>query len=242
MAQTGTNAGSTAAMNISAPPPIGHVRIQLEAEETLHVLHAKAIMAYQGSPLGREDKLMGLGGVYRKKKWIRSRLQGPASFMLGLPAGFSLETLDIPEDSNLLFDFRHVVFFTEGIHYQSKILKLKTAWITKELIRIKFSGPGKLGVISVGDIATMQLDPVTPLFVDTSALVAYPEDASIRLAVYGNSLASQHMNVQWELRGTGPVLVQTGSRDRQLENKLTDEGWFKRLLRELLPFGSVYIK
>jgi hypothetical protein len=60
--------------------------------------------------------------------------------------------------------------------------------------------------------------------------------------VYGNSLASQHMNVQWELRGKGPVLIQTGSRDSGLESRLGDEGWFKRLLREVLPFGSVYIK
>src|SRR5690606_16388432 len=126
--------------------------------------------------------------------------------------------------------------------HRSKVLKLKTAWITREFIRIKFSGPGKLGIITVGDITTMQLDPETPLFVDTSALVAYPEDATIRLAVYGNSLASQHMNVQWEMRGTGPVLIQTGSRDRQLENKLSEDGWIKRLLREVLPFGSVYIK
>lgn len=229
-------------MNIVSPPPLGHVRVTLEEEEALHVLHSKAILSYQGSPLGREDKLMGLGGAFRKKKWIRTRLQGPSSFLLGLPAGFSFEAIEIPAESNLLFDFRHVVFFTEGMNYRSKVLKLKTAWITKELIRIKFSGPGKLGIISVGDIATMQLDPEIPLFVDTSALVAYPEDASIQLSVYGNSLASQHMNVQWELRGTGPVLIQTGSRDRQLETKLTEDGWIKRLLRELLPFGSVYIK
>jgi uncharacterized protein (AIM24 family) len=229
-------------MNIVSPPPLGHVNITLEEAEILHVLHSKGIIAYQGPPLAREDKLMGFGGAYRKKKWIRTRLQGPSTFLLGLPAGFALETVEIAEASNLLFDFRHVVFFTEGMSYRSKVLKLKTAWITKEFIRIKFSGPGKLGIITVGDIATMQLHPEIPLFVDTSALVAYPEDASIALSVYGNSLASQHMNVQWEMRGTGPVLIQTGSRDRQLENKLTEDGWLKRLLREVLPFGSVYIK
>ncbi|MCM3632605.1 MULTISPECIES: AIM24 family protein [Paenibacillus] len=229
-------------MNIVSPSPLGHVRITLEEDEVLHVLHSKSILAYNGSPLGREDKLMGIGGAFRKKKWIRSRLQGPSSFLLGLPAGYSFQALDIGEGSNLLFDFRHVVFFSEGMNARSKVLKLKTAWITKELIRVKFSGPGKLGVITVGDLATMQLDPEIPLFVDKSALVAYPEDASIHLTVYGNSLASQHMNVQWELKGSGPVLIQTGSQDRQLEAKLSEDGWFKRLLRELLPFGSVYIK
>ncbi|MFD2114681.1 AIM24 family protein [Paenibacillus yanchengensis] len=229
-------------MKIVAPPPIGHVYVSLEEEEKLHVLHSKSIIAYQGSPNGREDKWMDIGGLYRKKKWIRTLLTAPCSFVLGLPAGFSLEAIEVPEHSNLLFDFRHVVFFTDGMQFRSKILKLKTAWITRELVRIKFSGPGKLGIISVGDIVSMQLDPEIPLYIDASALVAYPDNAAIRLSVYGNSLASQSMNVQWEILGSGPVLIQTGSRDRQLETKLTEDGWIKRILREVLPFGSVYIK
>ena len=229
-------------MIVTTPAPIGHARFTLEERETVHVLHAKSIVAYQGPPHSREDRFMDIGGAFRKKKWIRSKLQGPAMFVLGLPAGFSLETVDIPADSHLLFDFRHIAFYTEGMGLRSKILRMKTAWITRELVRMKFTGPGKIGVLTAGDIATVQLDPETPLFVSAAALIAYPEDASIRLSVYGNTLASQYMNVQWEIRGTGPVLIQTGSRDKQLEDKLAEDGWLKRLLRELLPFGGVYIK
>lgn len=185
---------------------------------------------------------MDLGGVLRKKRWIRSRLQGPSRFLMGLPAGYTLEAIDIPEDSQLLFDFRHVAMFTDGMTYKAKIVKWKTAWITRELVRIQFTGPGMLGVLSAGDLATIQLHPEQPLFVDKNALIAYPEQAEIRLSVYGNTIASQHMNVQWELKGRGPVLLQTGSRDTGLEDKLTNDGWLKRLLREVLPFGSVYIK
>lgn len=229
-------------MKLTTPPPAGHVKVELEAADVLHVLHPKAIMAYQGAPRSREDRFLDVGGAIRKKKWIRSRLQGPSRFLMGLPAGYSLEAIDIPAESNLLFDFRHVALFTDGMSYRARILKWKTAWITRELVRIKFSGPGTLGVLSAGDLATIQLHPEQPLFVDKNALVAYPEDAEIRLSVYGNTLASQHMNVQWELKGRGPVLVQTGSRDTGLEDKLSGDGWFKRILREMLPFGSVYIK
>ncbi|MDF2836093.1 MAG: mitochondrial biosis protein [Paenibacillus sp.] len=229
-------------MNIAAPSPLGHVRIELAGGDALQVLHPRSIIAFSGSPRQREDKFMDLGGAFRKKKWIRSRLQGPAAFVMGLPAGYSLVPVDVPEGGSLLFDFRHVAFLTDGMAFKSKIMRLKTAWITRELVRIQFSGPGQLGVLSVGDLAVIQLDDETPLFVDKGALVAYPADASIKLSVYGNSLASQHMNVQWELRGKGPVLIQTGSRDSGLESRLGDEGWFKRLLREVLPFGSVYIK
>ncbi|MFC0211451.1 AIM24 family protein [Paenibacillus chartarius] len=229
-------------MKVTAPQPTGHARIELQSEDRLHVLHPESILAYRGQPDQREDRWMDLGGLYSKRRWIRSVLTGPSEFLLGLPAGHTLTTYDLPADSNLLFDLRHVMYFTNGMSMKNKMLKLKTAWISRDLIRMRFSGPGTLGLLTVGDAAVMKLDPVQPLFVDKNALIAYPEDASIKLSVYGNSIASQHMRVQWEIRGKGSVLVQTGSLDRRLEERLSGDGWLKRLLREVLPFGSVYIK
>ncbi|MOA29393.1 hypothetical protein D3C78_1504040 [compost metagenome] len=107
---------------------------------------------------------------------------------------------------------------------------------------MRFSGPGRIGIITSGDMKAIQLQPDRSLFVETGALVAYPENASIKLAVYGNKLASQHMNVQWEIRGSGPVLIQTGSRDTELAQQVQDGGFIKRILREVLPFGGIYIK
>ena len=229
-------------MNITAPPSVGHVRVELDAGEALHVLHPQAIAAFRGNPLAREDRFMDLGGALRKKRWTRAKLTGPCRFILGLPPGFTLEMIDIPEEGHLLFDFRHVMLITDGVAWKSKVLKWKTAWITRDLVRMKFTGPGKVGVLSAGALAVERLDPETPLFVDKNALIAYPEDADIRLSVYGNPLASQQMNVQWELRGRGPVLLQTGAPDAALMEKLSNDSWFKRLLREILPYGSVYIK
>jgi hypothetical protein len=229
-------------MKVNTPQPTGHVRIELLDGESLHVLHPDAILAYRGQPHHREDRWMDLGNVYRKSRWIRSALTGPSEFLLGLPTGHSLISYDLPGDSNMLFDLRHVIYFTDGMSMKNKILKLKTAWISHELVRMKFSGPGTLGILTVGEAAVIKLEPNQPLFVEKNALIAYPEDASIKLSVYGNSLASQHMQVQWEIRGVGNVLVQTGSRDRRLEDRLSGDGWLKRLLREILPFGSVYIK
>lgn len=107
---------------------------------------------------------------------------------------------------------------------------------------MRFSGNGSVGILTTGDLATLHLHPEKPIFVDKSALVAYPQSASIKLSVYGNSLASQHMNVQWQLTGQGPVLIQTGYRDVELMNHLQDDNLLKRLLRELIPFGGVFIK
>lgn len=229
-------------MKTTAPAPIGHVHISLAEGDKLHVLHPSAIMAYQGAPHSREDRFMDLAGLYRKKKWIRSLLTGPCNFITGLPPGCSLVNVPIPEDSGLLFDFRHVFYFTEGMKLKSVVQKMKTAWITREFMRMRFTGPGELGILTLGDMAYMQLDPKQPLFVDAGALIAYPEHAVIKLSVYGNQLASQHMNVQWEITGTGPVLIQTGSKAGGIEEQLQSGGMIRRVLRELLPFGGVYIK
>jgi len=229
-------------MQIMTPPNVGHVHISLEHNDVLHLLHPKTLLAYQGDPRNREDKLMDLGGMYRKKKLVRSRIQGPADMIVGLPPSFLLESVDIPEDSDLLFDFRHVLFYTEGLAMKSKVQKIKNVWITREWVRMKFTGPGRLGLITSGALATLQLDPERPLFVEAGSLVAYPENAKIKLSVYGNQLASQYMNVQWEITGRGPVLMQTGFRDPQLEEQIHKDGIVRRTLRELLPFGGVYIR
>jgi uncharacterized protein (AIM24 family) len=229
-------------MKVTTPGHIGHIRIQLDALDILNVLHPKSMIAYQGLPQNREDRFMDLAAAYRKRKWIRSRMQGPSEMVIALPAGCSVETLEIPVDSNLLFDFRHVMFFTEGMGLKSRIQKIKNAWITREWVRMKFTGPGSLGIITQGELATIQLQTDQPLFVESGSLVAYPENANIKLSVYGNTLASQHMSVQWEITGSGPVLIQTGSNDTQLIEQLHHDSFIKRLLRELLPFGGIYIK
>ncbi|WP_019534829.1 AIM24 family protein [Paenibacillus ginsengihumi] len=229
-------------MKVIAPPPQGHVSISLEAEESLIVLHPKSILAYQGSAHQRQDQFMNLLSVYHKKKWISSLLQGPCDFVMGLPPGCSLTTVHIAGQEELLFDFRNIMFFSQCLTTRNVIQKMRTAWITKDLIRMRFSGEGSVGILTAGDLATLQLHPEKPIFVDKSALVAYPQSASIQLSVYGNKLASQHMNVQWQLTGRGPVLIQTGYQDAGLMNQLQDDGLLKRLLREIIPFGNVIIK
>jgi len=229
-------------MRIEMPPHAGHVHIELEEDDALQLLHPKALLAFQGNPLFREDLLMDLSGMYRKRKLIRSRIRGPSKLVIGMPPNCFLETVDISAKSDLLFDFRHVLYYTEGMSMKSKIQTFKNAWITREWVRMKFTGPGRLGVLSSGSLTALNLDLEVPLFVEAGSLVAYPENADIKLSVYGNQLATQHMNVQWEIKGEGPVLLQTGFRDAQLEEQLHKDGFIRRTLRELLPFGGVYIR
>ncbi len=229
-------------MKVAEPTPVGHVQISLDTDEAIQVYHPRAILAFQGKPTNREDRIMNMAGIYRKKRFVASRMSGAGELILGLPEGCSLATVNIAPDSDLLFDFRHVLFHTDGLDMRTRIQTIRNAWITRKLTRMRFSGPGLLGVITTGSLVSLPLDPEKPLFVDAGALVAYPEQAAVKLSVYGNSLASQHMNVQFELTGHGPVLLQTGSRDVQLQQELSNESWLRRALRELLPFGGVYIK
>ncbi|MNI10490.1 hypothetical protein D3C73_636040 [compost metagenome] len=107
---------------------------------------------------------------------------------------------------------------------------------------MKFQGPGTLGLITAGPIYQTELHPKEPLFVDIGCLVAYPQKANIRLSVYGNTLASQHMNYHWEITGSGPVLLQPCKSDKALEEQMHNDGFLRRILREVIPFGGVFIR
>ena len=217
-------------------------RIRLETGELLHLLSPKALVAFRGAPTLREDRFMDLKGMYRKRRLIRSDLSGPSEFLLSLPAGYHLKTLELEDGMDLLFDIRSVLFYEEGVSMKSVLLKVKNMLITRDFVKMKFNGSGALGILSRGPLFEMRLDPDSPVFVDARCLVAYPENARIDLCVYGNHLASQHMNYQWELRGSGMVLLQTGTTEAELAAEYPNDGLVKRVLREVIPFGGVFIK
>ncbi|MEO3944213.1 AIM24 family protein [Gorillibacterium sp. CAU 1737] len=217
-------------------------RIQLAEGELLHLLNPQALVAFRGVPKLREDRFMDLKGMYRKRRLIRSDLSGPSEMILSLPAGYHLKTMELTEGTNLLFDIRSILFYEEGISMKSVLLKIKNMLVTRDFLKMKFTGQGALGILSRGPLFEMKLEPDVPVYVDTRCLVAYPEDAKIDLCVYGNHLASQHMNYQWEIRGKGTVLMQTGTTEAELEAEQPNDGLVKRVLREVIPFGGVFIK
>lgn len=219
------------------------VTVQLEEQEAVYVLHPQQIVSFQGQSEQREDHFMDIAGMYRKRKFIQSRIAGPASFLLGLPAGFCIQMLPITEGTDLLFEWKHILFYTEGMKVERRIQTLKNAVITRELVKMKFSSPdGVLGIVSNGPLHIMELHPDKPTYVDVGCLVAYPENAVLKPRVYGNTLASQYMNYHWEIMGRGYVLLQTGKSDAQFAKDLEGDGIVKRVLREVIPFGNVIIK
>jgi len=219
------------------------VTLQLDGGEKVSVLHPSQIIAFQGNSNQREDRLMDIAGMYRKRKLIQSTISGPAQFMIGLPAGYSVQTIPLTEGADLLFEWKHVLFYTDGMRVERRVQTLKNALITREIIKMKFSGDdGVLGILTHGPLHRMKLDPVQPTYIDVGCLVAYPENATLTPRVYGNALASQHMNYHFEITGQGYALIQTGKSDHQLEQEIEGDGFIRRVLREVIPFGGILIK
>ena len=210
--------------------------------ESVHVLHPNQIIAFQGASAKREDSFLNLPGMYRKKRLIQSRISGPVRFMLGLPEGYYIATVPLEAEDDLLYEFRHILFYKTGITFRSQVQSVKNALITRDFIRMRFQGPGILGLISVGPLLEVELHPENPLYVDMACLIAYPQKAQMRLCVYGNTLASQHMNFQWEITGTGRVLLQPSKPDQALNEQMQKGGFLRRMLREVIPFGGVFIR
>lgn len=216
--------------------------LRVEQEEAIHVLHPNQIVAFKGSSEQREDSLMKLPSMYRKKRLIQSRVRGPAQLMLGLPEGYSMSVVHIGADDDLLYEFRHVLFYTAGVSFTSHLQNVKNTLITQELVKMQFKGPGTLGLLTTGPLYQMTLDPKQPLYVDISCLIAYPRNAELRLSVYGNTLASQHMNYHWEMTGQGHVLLQPCKPDRKLDEHMKNDSLLRRIAKEVVPFGGIFIK
>lgn len=218
------------------------VTLTVESGEAVYVLHPNQIAAFQGEPSNREDSLMKLPGMYRKKRLIQSRIRGPAQVLLGLPDSYCVTPVEIAKDDDLLFEYRHVLFYNEGLTYKTHIQRIRHALLTRDLVKMRFAGPGTLGLITAGPLYPVELKPDKPLYVEMGCLVAYPREVSIKPCVYGNTLASQTMKYQWELAGRGTVLLQPSRPDPALDEQLQGDSLVRRVLRELLPFGGVFIK
>lgn len=218
------------------------VRFSLQQGELIHVLHPQQIIVYRGNPEGRADSLMNIKGMYRKKKLIQARISGPSEFLAALPPSFSMKTIRLEGDSDLLYDARHLFFYSMGVTMKTRILSVKNMFITRDAVKMKFAGNGEIGILTQGIVCEAELHPVEPLFVDAGSVIAYPENAKLELCVYGNHLASQHMNYHWKMTGRGSVLIQAGRQNDKLERDMKDDGLVKRILREVIPFGGVVIK
>lgn len=223
-------------------PHPSSAELVLERDDVLHVLHPRQIVAFRGHSAQREDKLMSWQGMYRKKKLLRSRLSGPATLLLALPGGYTLHLLKLAGNENLLFEFRHLLFYTEGIEMKSVMQSFKNMIATRDVMRMKFSGSGTIGIVSAGPLREWKLDPQEASYIDARSLIAYPDNAAIDLSVYGNHLASQNMSFQWKMTGTGSALLQLGMPDAQLDQFVSQDSLVKRLLREIVPFGGVWFK
>ncbi|MBE7681122.1 MULTISPECIES: AIM24 family protein [Paenibacillus] len=218
------------------------VTFSLVQNDRLHILHPQQIVAFRGSCSSRNDKFMNISGMVRKKKLIKSEITGPCQFVAALPPGFTMKEVELTEESDLLYDFRHLFFYSDGVNMHTKIQKIKNMLITQDAVKMKFSGKGKIGLLTQGQVCQQELHPTAPLYVDAGSIIAYPENAKLELTVYGNNLASQHMNYHWKMTGQGSVLFQAGRENSRLERDLNDEGLFKRILKEVIPFGNVIIK
>ncbi|GGH38213.1 AIM24 family protein [Paenibacillus segetis] len=219
------------------------VTFGLNVDDKVHVLHPGQIIAYRGSPGNRSDKLMNFKGMYRKHKLIQADMTGPCQFVVSLPPSVSMKSIQLTDESDLLYDFRHLFFYTAGVKMDTRILSMKNIMITRDAVKMKFSGNGIIGILTQGQILELTLHPEEAIYVDSRSIIAYPENAKLELSVYGNHLASQHMNYHWKMTGRGTVLIQSGARNHELERDLhNDDGIFKRVLREVIPFGGIIIK
>ena len=88
------------------------VTFSLIQDDRLHILHPQQIVAFRGASNSRQDKFMNISGMYRKKL-IKSEITGPCQFVCRPSPGFTMKEVQLTDYSDLLYDFRHLFFYSK---------------------------------------------------------------------------------------------------------------------------------
>ncbi|GAF08592.1 hypothetical protein JCM16418_2676 [Paenibacillus pini JCM 16418] len=135
------------------------VSFSLTKGDQMHILHPEQIVAYRGPSDGRSDRFMNVNGMYRKRRLIQADMSGPCQFTAALPPGFAMKTVELNEGSDLLYEFRNLFFYSQGVTMQTRILRIKNMLITRDAVKMKFSGTGTIGILTEGAVCETELHP-----------------------------------------------------------------------------------
>ncbi len=219
------------------------VTLDLAEGEKLHVLHPQQIIAYRGPSSGRSDKLMNIKGMYRKHKLIQADFTGACRLIAALPPGFSLKMIELEGGDDLLYDFRNLFWYSSGIHMRTKLLSMKNMLFSRDVIKMKFDGivPDRSIDSGTGMPGTASSNRADVCRCKQRHCLSRKRQAGAD-SVWQPFGTSQHMNYHFKMTGHGTVLFHAGEHHRRLQQDMNDDGVIKRFLREVIPFGGVFIK
>jgi uncharacterized protein (AIM24 family) len=217
------------------------VKISLKnSVDKVHVLEPATIIMFHGDGNLREDRRVKIKHAFAGNRLYEAIISGPCDFILSLPAGCYLGV--IPVDNELLFDVKNVLFYSENMSLTRKHQPLLNMFATSSITRYEFKGSGTIGIMSGGPIISEELDD-KPLYVDVNSLVAVPKSARLKVAVYGNGKAEQHMAWQYLITGTGTILIDTASATALLktQGQKSKDNIMMRAIKDNVPGANTLI-
>lgn len=179
------------------------VTFDLQPGDRLHILHPGQVIAYRGPAAQRSDKLLDIKGIYRKRKLIRSDYSGPCQLVAAFPPSVGLKTLTLTKGSDWLYDFRQLFYYTEGIHMETRVLSMKNMMITRDAVKVKFSGRGQIGVLTQGQVLELPLHPEEPLYVEAGRCWLTPRTRSWSCRFTATTWPANICATSGKSRGTG---------------------------------------
>ena len=162
--------------------------------------------------------------------------------VLAVPPGCYITIIDFKENEEMLYDYKNLLFISQGIKAHRVLQKIKNMLISRPIFKVKFSGTGKVGLISGGALHSIALNNENSVFVKLGNLVSLPTTARWELCTYGNELAVQNGGLHYQITGTGNILIEAiSSREyiQQMQRETDVIGI--RILKEYVPGANIII-
>jgi uncharacterized protein (AIM24 family) len=228
--------------------------INLIAGEFVKVFEPNSIILFEGDPERRKEEFVNIAtdlkAVFSKKKIIVSTIQGPSSFVVSLPRGCFINIFEVNGDDSFLYNFKNLLFCTNGITYRSQILlknKLSMALATKSLVATSFSGNGHIAILSDAELFQRNISN-TAVYINVNNIISIPKSADVQVTYYGDNLSSQTMEMHYLIKGTkrsGEYILFQGANigiaQEQQQNTNADS-LPKRIVKKYVPGADIILK
>lgn len=219
------------------------VEITINNNEYIYVYHPNTIIAFQATDCNKQRKDgIRFKNLFNKHEFIETTLNGPATTILAVPPGCYVTIIDLEEHEDMLYDYKNLLFISQGIEVNKVIQKIRNMVISQSIFKVKLSGKGQVGLISGGALHAISLNKENPVYVKLGNLVSLPAKATWGLHTYGNELAVQNGGLHYEITGTGKIFVEAiSSREYLKQMKCTTDNIGIRIIKEYIPGASIII-
>lgn len=230
------------------------IEIKLQEGDILMLLEPESLIMYEGNPENIKKEYIDFCKyedrkiLFTKNTLTKTIIEGTSNLLISLPREFFISVLPIKEATPLFYNFKNVIFYTNGVSFSTKSIKIKE--FTKSIVMgtlffTRFTGNGYVGMVNNAELFKKNISKISSVLINKNSIFAIPESAIVKLIPVGNELHAHTTNPMCAVRGTkeyGEYIVYQGANVGFTSQQLKPENIVKRFIKEFVPGASTIWK